>query len=128
MIYLELDDIFDFHADVIRRHGGDPGLRDRGLIESAVAQPQMTFDGQELYPTIEEKAAAIAFSLASNHGFVDGNKRVAHVAMAVFLDINRFQIVADTDEQEEVFLKLADHRMTRQELLDWIRARIQPLP
>lgn len=125
MIYLDLDDILDFHADAIRRFGGDPSIHDQGLIESAVAQPQMTFGGQDLYPTIEEKAAALAFSLASNHGFKDGNKRVAHAAMSIFLDINGFRVAADIDEHEEVFMRLADHNMSRQELLTWIRDHIR---
>jgi death-on-curing protein len=125
MIYLEVEDILDFHDDAIRRFGGDGGIHDLGLIESAVAQPQMTFDGNDLYPTIEEKAAALAFSLACNHGFIDGNKRVAHAAMAVFLDVNGFRVEADVDEQERVFMDLADHKVTRDELIQWIRTHLR---
>jgi death-on-curing protein len=126
MIYLDIDDIYDMHAEAIRRFGGNPAIHDPGLLESAVAQPRMTFAGTELYRTIEEKAAALAFSLACNHGFKDGNKRVAHIAMATFLGINGFRIAADIDEQEAVFMRLADHQMTRDELVDWIRAHIVP--
>ncbi|MEI7683494.1 MAG: Fic family protein [Planctomycetota bacterium] len=74
-VYLTLDQVLELHADGIQRYGGDPGIRDLGLVQSAVSQPRMSFAGQELYSTLAEKAAALGFSLIRNHGFLDGNKR-----------------------------------------------------
>lgn len=70
--------------------GGILGLRDRGSLESAVAQPEMTFDGDDLYPTITDKAAALGYSLIQNHPFLDGNKRAGHATMEVFLLLNGY--------------------------------------
>jgi death-on-curing protein len=111
---------------VIARSGGRPGVLDRGKIESAVAQPQMTFGGQELYPTLAEKAA-LGFSLACNHGFIDGNKRIGHAAMEVFLVLNGHEIAAPVDEQEDVFLRLAGGQMSRDEFTEWVRQHVVPL-
>jgi death-on-curing protein len=83
----------------------------------------MTFDKKELYPTLAEKAAALTFSLAMNHPFVDGNKRVAHAAMEVFLFLNGYEINATVDEQEELFLNLASGKLTRGELSEWIKEK-----
>ncbi len=84
-------------------------------LESALAQPRATFGGIDLYPSVFEKACAFAFSLAMNHPFVDGNKRIAHAAMAVFLDLNGFEIDATVDEQEELMLTLAAGQLSRAE-------------
>jgi len=78
--YLTLIELERLHRGVIRSTGGTDGLRDRGGLEAAAAQPQMTFDGWDLYPTLAEKAAALAFSLINNRLFIDGNKRIAHAA------------------------------------------------
>jgi len=123
MKYLTLDDVVNLHSKGLAAHGGDPGLRDNGLLESAVAQPQMTYGGNDLYPTLVEKAAALGFSLAKNHAFIDGNKRVAHLAMETFLAVNGFEIFADTDEQETVFRRLSGEgpAMGREEFVEWLR-------
>jgi death-on-curing protein len=78
MRYLTLAEVLDLHRRVIEQSGGADGVRDLGGVESAVAQPQMTFSGDELYPNIESKATALCLSLVMNHPFVDGNKRVGH--------------------------------------------------
>ena len=78
-------EVVRLHRLILDESGGADGIRDMGAIDSAVAQPQMTFGGQDLYPTQVDKAAALAFSLVRNHAFVDGNKRVGHAAMEVFL-------------------------------------------
>ena len=88
------------------------GLRDRGAIESAVAQPEMTFGGDDLYPTIAEKAAALGHSLIQNHPFIDGNKRVGHAAIEVFLVLNGYEISASVDEQEQTVLTVANGGMS----------------
>ncbi len=82
-------------------------MRDLGALESSLAQPRMSFGGQELYPTLVDKASALAFSLGLNHPFLDGNKRVGHAAMETFLVLNGYEISADADEQEQVVLRLA---------------------
>lgn len=115
--------ILELHRQLISQSGGSLGIRDIGALESALAQPKMTFDKKELYPTLEEKAAALAFSLSSNHPFVDGNKRIAHAAMEVFLFLNGHEISAPVDEQEELFLKLASGNLTRQELAEWLKKK-----
>jgi hypothetical protein len=86
MRYLTLGEVVTLHRAVVAATGGAEGLRDLGALESALAQPKATFDAVDLYPTVIGKAASLAFSLAMNHPFVDGNKRIAHAAMAVFLD------------------------------------------
>src|SRR6267142_168705 len=104
MRYLSIDEIISVHAKVIAQSGGILGLRDRGALESAVAQPEMTFGGDDLYPSIAEKAAALGHSLIQNHPFLDGNKRVGHAAMEVFLVLNGYEIRAPVDEQEQIIL------------------------
>lgn len=127
MILLDVEDVIRLQQMVIERSGGLSGIKDRGLIESAAAQPRMTFDGIDLYPTLAEKAAALGFSLACNHGFEDGNKRIGHAAMETFLVLNGHEINAPVDEQEQVFLDLADRRMRREAFTAWVQANIQPL-
>src|SRR5437867_1958890 len=107
MIYLTVTDVLEIHEDLIRQSGGSRGLREQSGLESAVAQPLMTFGGAELYLTLVEKASALAYSLAMNHPFFDGNKRIAHAAMATFLTVNGTSVMAPVDEQESIFLQLA---------------------
>ena len=123
MKYLTPDDVLKLHKKGLEAHGGETGIRDNGLLESAVAQPQMTFEGRDLYPTLVEKAAALGYSLVKNHVFVDGNKRVAHLAMETFLALNGFEIFADTDDQEAVFRRLSGEgsSMDREELVSWLK-------
>ena len=127
MIYLTTEEVIQLHEWLIEQTGGSAGVRDRGLIESAVYQPQATFGGHELNPTLAEKAAAFGFSLACNHAFIDGNKRIAHAAMETFLVRNGFEIRATTDEQEAIFLQLAAGTLTREQFTDWVRQHIAPL-
>jgi death-on-curing protein len=103
---------------VLEASGGSDGLRDLGLLESALAQPRASFGGIDLHASLPAKAAALAFSLALNHAFLDGNKGVAHAAMAVFLLLNGLEIVASVDEQERLMLELAAGNMTREQLTD----------
>ncbi|MFM7076416.1 MAG: type II toxin-antitoxin system death-on-curing family toxin [Planctomycetaceae bacterium] len=84
----------------------------------------MTFDGQDLEPTLEEKAAALAFSLIRNHPFVDGNKRIGHAAMATFLLFNGREVVADVDEQEQIVIGVAEGTLGRERSTDWVQARV----
>jgi death-on-curing protein len=124
MRYLTLGEVVTLHRAVVAATGGAEGIRDFGGLESALAQPKATFDGVDLYPTIVDKAAALAFGLTLNHPFVDGNKRVAHAAMAVFLELNGCAIEAMVDEQERVMLDLAAGLMTREALIAWLTGRV----
>src|SRR5262245_39642504 len=118
--FLRLEEVLELHRRVIGQSGGTAGLRDRGALEAAVVQPQMAFGDEDLYPTLADKAAALAFSLIQNHPFLDGNKRTGHATMELFLLLNRHEIVADTDDQEEVVLAVAAGRMKRDELREWV--------
>ena len=86
--YVSLEDSLAIHARSIDRYGGIDGLRDQGLLESAIAQPQQTFDGVELYPSLAEKAARYAYGIIKNHPFADGNKRTGAAMLAVLLRAN----------------------------------------
>ena len=124
MRYLTLDEVLELHRLALEQSGGAPGLRDLGAVESAVAQPYMAFGGQELYPTVAEKAAALAFSLIMNHPFVDGNKRVGHAAMETFLVLNSSELNAPVDEQEKVVLDVAAGMLGREEFTEWVCTRV----
>src|SRR5215510_6017718 len=107
MRYLSLEEILSLHSLLIAQSGGSSGLRDRGALESAAAQPEASFGGEDLYPGLEAKAAALGHSLIQNHPFLDGNKRIGHAAMEVFLILNGFEIEATVDEQEELIIGVA---------------------
>ncbi|MDA1160801.1 MAG: type II toxin-antitoxin system death-on-curing family toxin [Planctomycetota bacterium] len=128
MRYLTLSEVLFLHTRVIEQSGGAEGVLDLGRVESAIAQPQMSFGGQELYPEIHTKAASLCFSLVMNHPFNDGNKRIGHAAMEVFLVLNGFEMVTDVDDAESVILTLAAGNLTREELEDWISSHIRRLP
>jgi death on curing protein len=125
MRYLVVEEVLKLHRRVIEQTGGSLGVRDEGALASAVAQPQMTFGGDDLYPTMVEKVSALGFSLAMNHPFLDGNKRTAHAAMEVFLVLNGFEIQAPTDDQEEVMLSLAQGNLKREGLTRWLEQKIK---
>jgi len=121
MRYLNLGQVMELHRRLIEASGGAAGIRDLGALESALAQPKATFGQRDLYPSLAEKAAALCFSLAQNHPFVDGNKRVAHAAMETFLWLNGSELNASVDEQERLMLGLADGRVSREQLTSWVR-------
>ncbi len=127
MRYLSLGEVVELHRSLLHATGGAPRVRDVGALESAVAQPKATFGGSELYPTLIEKAAALAFSLVQNHPFVDGNKRVGHAAMETFLVLNGSEIDAPVDDQERLMLDLAAGGIGRSDLTDWLRQHLKPL-
>jgi death-on-curing protein len=124
--YLTLEEILELHRLVLEQSGGLDGVRDLGGLESALAQPQMAFGGQDLYPSLAEKAAALGFSLVCNHPFMDGNKRVGHAAMETFLVLNGWELVASVDEQEQVILSLAAGTLKRDEFVGWVQSHLQP--
>ena len=98
------------------------GVRDLGALESALAQPRATFDGQDLYPDVISKAAALCYSLVLNHPFLDGNKRIGHAAMETFLLLNGYELSAELLEQEQVMLDLAAGKLSREQFVSWVTA------
>ena len=124
MHYLTLSEVLELHERIIAQSGGSTGLRSVSGLESALAQPRMTFEGEELYPTIEEKAAILGFAIIQNHPFVDGNKRTGHAAMEIFLILNGFEIDKSVDEQERIILQVASGELNRAAFTAWLRSAI----
>ena len=124
MRYLTLHEALELHRRIIAQSGGSLGVLNLGALESALAQPRMTFGGEELYPSVAEKALALGYSLIKNHPFVDGNKRTGHAAMEIFLVLNGFEIQASVDEQERVILEVASGEMDRTVFSAWLRAHV----
>ena len=127
MRYVTLAEVVELHRRLLQTTGGASGIRDFGVLQSAVAQPKAIFGGGDLYPTLVEKAAALGFSLVQGHPFVDGNKRVGHAAMDTFLVLNGTEIDAPVDDQERLILDLASGRVDRNQLTDWLRQHLKPL-
>lgn len=105
--FLTLDEVLEIHRDQLARYGGAAGIRDLGLVQSALAQPQATFGGQFLHADVSEMAAAYLFHLVRNHAFVDGNKRVGAVAAIVFLRMNDANLRITNAELESLVLSVA---------------------
>ncbi len=97
-----------------------------GLLESAIAQPRMTFGGEDLYPSLLEKAAALGFSPIMNHPFVDGNKRTGHATTETFLILNGLEINGSVDEQEHIVLAIASGELGREAFVEWLRQHTTP--
>jgi death-on-curing protein len=110
------------HADLIKRYGGRHGLRDPGLLSSALAQPKVTASGKYLHRTIFDKAAAYGYHLSRNHPFVDGNKRIAFVLMDIFLQMNGWQIDAPEQEAYKTISALAAGDISKSALAKWLKA------
>jgi death-on-curing protein len=124
MKYLSLKTVLAIHERSLEEYDGDPGVRDQGLLESAVAQPRARFGGEELYGTLAEKAAALTFSLVKNHPFFDGNKRTGYGAMLMFLSRNGHTIDAPLEEHESTFVSLAAGIMSREAFLARLESAI----
>lgn len=121
MRYLSLSEVVILHGRLLDESGGAAGVRDLGALESAVAQPRMTFGGEDLYPDLVAKATAMAFSLIQNHPFIDGNKRIGHAAAATFLLLNGVDLQAPVDEAEATILGVASGSVGREALDAWFR-------
>jgi death-on-curing protein len=126
MRHLSVKNVLRIHERIIATSGGDPTILDRDKVDLVVAQTRMTFGGQDLYPTLADKAAALAFSINRNHPFADGNKRTSHAAMEMFLLRNGHEIAAGTDEQEAVFLGIAAGTIPRDQFTEWVKSHIVP--
>ena len=127
MRYLTLDEVLALHRLAPEQSGGAAGVRDLAALESAVVQPYLAFGGQDLYPTLVEKASTLVFSLINNHPFMDGNKRAGHAAMETFLMLNGYELAADVDEQEAVILAVAAGKTSREEFTAGVQAHTVPL-
>lgn len=112
--------ILKMHSLLIQETGGSDGIRDEGLLDSALNLPFQGFDGEDIYKTIQTKAARLGFSLINNHSFVDGNKRIGILAMLVFLEINGIEIICTDEELIELGLGVADGSVSYKDLLNWI--------
>ena len=127
IVYLSVEQVLKLHREQVASYGGGTGLRDLGLLESAVARPTMTFGGDDLYPDVPSKAAASMHSLVLNHPFVDGNKRVgAHAAM-VFVLSNGWECVATPEELIDVTPAVAEGKVEAEALAIWFRQRLRAL-
>lgn len=126
--FLSIDDVLRIHEIALRDQGGDPSIRDMGLLESALAQPKQQFAGDYLHPDIPSMAAAYAFHICLNHPFVDGNKRAGTAAMIMFLSDNGWCFDATADEAEPVILKLAAGTLPKTDLTHWLRSHCHEKP
>ena len=124
MHFLTSNQLLIIHRGVIKQTGGSPGVRDHSALLSALAQPRMTFDGKDLYPTLIEKAAGLGYAIILDHPFIDGNKRAGHAALEVFLILNGYEIEAGVDEQEKIILQLASGEITREGFLNWLKKHV----
>lgn len=122
MEYLTVAEVLLLHARLIQRTGGSGGVRDVGLLESALARPQAAFGGEDLYPDLWSKAAALMQSLVQNHPFVDGNKRTALAATGIFLELNDHVLAASNDEALDFARQVTGGEMTLQEMATWLKA------
>ena len=120
MIILTKEQIISMHELLIERTGGLNGVKDYGLLESAINNPFQTFMGKELYPTIQRKAANLCYSLINNHAFNDGNKRIGILAMLTFLELNGIVIDCSNDELVSLGLNIASGKFTQKDILNWI--------
>lgn len=120
-VFLTLAEVVEIHSDQIRRYGGQDGLRDKGLLESALAQPEASFGGEWLHHDLYAMAAAYAYYLCQNHCFIDGNKRVALACALVFLELNGVSILDPKGRLKEAMLSVASGKMGKEDLAEILR-------
>lgn len=123
-LFLTLDDVLQFHADQIELAGGDGAILDIGKIESAIAQPNATWDRQFLHEDLAAMAAAYLFHIVQNHGFADGNKRTGVNAAIVFLELNGYALDWPVDESEQIVLGVVKGELSNNEVAEFIRRLI----
>lgn len=121
MIILTVDEIIELHSKLIARTGGSDGLRDRGLLESAVYSAQSSFGDAEVYPTIEEKAARLMYAIINNHSFIDGNKRIGVLVMLMTLKLNGVAMEYTQPELTELGLSVASGKADYNAVLEFIK-------
>lgn len=122
--FLSVDDVNRLHERTIRAHGGAPGLRDVGLLDSAVSMPMQSFGGEYLHPGIPDMAAAYHYHICQAHAYIDGNKRTAVLASLAFLAVNGVTRLPTPDEFETATLEVASGQMSKVDLVKWFRTRL----
>lgn len=122
MIRLSKSQVLLIHDQLISETGGSSGLRDEGILDSALNAPFQTFSGEDVYPSLQQKAARLCFGLVKNHPFVDGNKRIGAHVMLVFLALNGIELQHSQTELSDVILRLAAGEIEAADLLHWILA------
>ena len=127
IVYLSLAQVVALHHELLALFGGLAGVRDRGNLEAAIARPAMTFGGEDLYPDVAAKAAALMHSLVLNHPFVEGNKRTGAAAAELMLELNGWALVAGDHELERLTLATACGEMSAEALTIWFRQRSRPV-
>lgn len=125
--FIEKAEILSIHDELIRQDGGSFGIRDEGLLDSAIYQPQATFGGELLHPTIAEQAAAYLFHITNNHAFIDGNKRTAFAAMVTFLNLNEYELNMTQEQAYELTIKVAENKISKEELIEFLNNYITEL-
>lgn len=120
-VFLTLAEVIEVHVDQIRRYGGQSGLRDLGLLESALAQPQASFAGEWLHNSLHDMAAAYAYHLCQNHPFIDGNKRTALACALVFLELNGVSLLDPRGRLKNAMFRLAAGKMRKEEFAKLLR-------
>lgn len=126
MKYLHPKQVLYLYQEIVKRTGGTLGLRDEGLLESAVYRPQASFGGRDLYPDLFSKAAALGHSLITNHPFVDGNKRIGLEAMRLMLRLNGYDLRASADTAFDFVMQIAKSALTEQGIVDWLNVHSRP--
>ena len=125
VVWLEKALVLAIHERQIAEHGGTGGVRDEGLLESALARPQQVHAYGDPAPDLSDLAAALAYGLARNHPFLDGNKRTAHVGYRTFLALNGAELVATDEEKYLTMLALAEGNLSERDFAAWLRQRVR---
>ena len=126
IVTLSVPQLVTLHGELMSAFGGRRGLRDRSALESAAARPGMTFDGEDLYPDLAAKAAALMHSLFVNHAFVDGNKRVGAAAAELVVEVNGYRLRAADSDLEDLTLAVARGELSAEAIAIWFRQRLEP--
>ncbi|MDF2576748.1 MAG: doc [Chlamydiales bacterium] len=121
-IYLSIEEVLEVHDLLIERYGGISGLRDKNLLYSAIETPKVVIYGQEMYPTIFDKAAAYLYHIVCNHPFNDANKRTGSTVTRLFLKVNGIKLSFNPIEYEELVVSVAQGKVTKQEIADFFKA------
>lgn len=127
MKYLKLEEVLFIHDQAIKRFGGSLGLRDLGLLESALARPKASFDGEDLYTTIFDKAAVLMHSLLKNHPFVDGNKRTSYSVTGLFLQLNGFVLQNTHQESIKFTMSVENNNLSLEDMSLWLQKYTKPV-
>lgn len=125
MMKLTKEQVLMLHEQLIEATGGSKGIRDEGMLESALFNPFQSFGGEELYPSIQAKAAQLCYGLVKNHVMVDGNKRLGTHVMLVFLALNGYELAYSQQELSDTILALASGKISAEELLQWIVSHLK---